>query len=59
MISAGFILLAAVILGHAVPQHVHQQRDTPPDGFKVVGVASPAEVITLRIALAQSDFAGL
>ncbi|TFK95726.1 Pro-kumamolisin, activation domain-containing protein [Pterulicium gracile] len=43
MISAGFILLAAVILGHAVPQHVHQQRDTPPDGFKVVGVASPAE----------------
>lgn len=38
---------------------VHEARQAAPNGFELSGPASPDTVLSLRIALVQSDIAGL
>lgn len=38
---------------------VHERRDTAPNGFAQGGAAPADQVLSLRFALSQSDFAGL
>ncbi|KAJ7152457.1 family S53 protease-like protein [Mycena filopes] len=50
------ILLATVATGRMV---VHENRSSPPSGFVSLGPAPNTEMLTLRVALASSNVAGL
>ncbi|TBU22963.1 subtilisin-like protein [Dichomitus squalens] len=65
MIAAGlllFSLFSSLALGRPTAHdvfHVHERRSDVPNGFKYVGKAAPNATLDLRIALVQSDPAGL
>ena len=65
MIAAGLLLFglfSSVALGRPTAHdvlHVHERRTEVPSGFKYVGTADPNAMLDLRIALVQSDPAGL
>lgn len=57
------VLLSLLSLALATPaprtMRVHTRRDSAPAGYTLAGAASPDTTIRLRIALAQSNPAGL
>ncbi|KAI0674808.1 family S53 protease-like protein [Trametes maxima] len=64
MVAAGLLFFAFISLALARPTgfdelHVHERRSSVPDGFKYLGKADPNATLKLRIALAQSNPAGL
>ncbi|OJT04995.1 Tripeptidyl-peptidase SED4 [Trametes pubescens] len=67
MVSLSFLRLTALVFactGIVSPTlayilQVHEARERIPAGFSLHGAASPDTVLDLRIALVQSDFAGL
>jgi tripeptidyl-peptidase-1 len=62
---SSFVLVATLLaVGSANPMDrramvVHESVKAVPSGFAHAGAVSPAQQITLRIALAQSDITGL
>lgn len=64
MVAAGllFFALFAVTLGRPTARdelHVHERRSDVPSGFKYLGKADTSALLSLRIAVAQGDPAGL
>ena len=63
MVATGLLIasLFALALGKPMGRNlqVHEAREDVPDGFSLQGAASPDTTLKLRLALVQSDFAGL
>ncbi|KAI0644613.1 family S53 protease-like protein [Trametes meyenii] len=64
MVAAGLLFFASLSLALARPTgidelHVHERRSNVPYGFRYIGKADPNATLNLRIALAQSNPAGL
>ena len=65
MVAAGLLFCAffySFALGWPTAHdtlHVHEKRSDVPSTFKYVGEADPSAMLDLRIALVQSDLAGL
>lgn len=64
MVAAGllFFALFSVALGRPTARdelHVHERRSDVPSGFKYLGKADPNALLSLRLAVAQGDPAGL
>ncbi|KAH9924946.1 family S53 protease-like protein [Amylocystis lapponica] len=63
MLYAGWFTLLplTLVVGTPLPRklHVHDRRDSVPQGFTLLATPSPDTVLNLRIALVQSNPAGL
>ncbi|KAI0923099.1 hypothetical protein AcV5_009919 [Taiwanofungus camphoratus] len=63
MVAVAFLAASLFTLALGKPlarnMRIHERRDSPPAGYALTGAASPDTVLNVRIALAQSNPAGL